>query len=85
MTDLIADLPFIRGDEPYDPELDQCARYDGQPGCRNDDGRRVRFNYFGLTFCCPQCYENHFGGPPDPESIITIGALGTCTEQETAP
>lgn len=52
----------------YDPQIDNCA---DMPGCGTE---RVLFNYYGPMWCCPRCYENVFGAPPDPtETIVTIG------------
>jgi hypothetical protein len=55
----------------YDPAIDNCAN---MPGCGD---RRVLFTWYGPATCCPRCYENLFGGAPEPGSVITIpGQVG---------
>lgn len=70
------DTPAPAGPAPwppeYDPDFDNCAG-----GCRRNDNRRVVFGYFGLTFACPGCFEEAFGGPPQPPEqpiIVLSGA-----------
>jgi hypothetical protein len=51
----------------YDPETDNCA---DSPGCGD---QRVLFTWFQEpAACCPRCYENIFGGPPDGLTIVSI-------------
>jgi hypothetical protein len=51
----------------YDPADDNCA---GTPSCGSE---RVLFKHYGMDmFACPRCYENVFGGAPDPAFVFTI-------------
>lgn len=59
----------------YLPEFDNCA---GTPGCGN---QRVIFKWYGDQIACPRCYENVFGGKPDPELIVTVPGLPAAPAQ----
>lgn len=51
----------------YDPDYDNCA---GMPGC---GGERVLFTWYREpAACCPRCYENIFGAPPEPGTVVKI-------------
>lgn len=52
----------------YDPDTDNCA---GMPGCGTE---RILFSWFHMpAACCPRCYRNIFGAPPDPAyPVVTI-------------
>ena len=53
----------------YDPEFDNCA---GSPGCGDE---RVLFRWNAVDqSACPRCFENVYGGPPDPAQVIKLPA-----------
>jgi hypothetical protein len=61
--------PLPEAAPAYDPAIDNCAN---MPGCGD---QRVLFTWFhSAAICCPRCYENLFGGTPEPGSVITIPA-----------